>query len=130
MRPLVSAMLLVVAAGMPGVATAASPIRANYEIVIENDGGRWAAASSADVVSGRPIEHELGRYRLVLTPVIEASGEYTLEVSIDLLPDTPDAVHVPGREHFEGVLGYPMEFESARGDARVRGALMMDRADR
>lgn len=126
MRTLIAGVLLVLATVMSGVAIATPPIRANYEIVIENDGGRWAAASSADVVSGSPIEHELGHYRLVLTPVIDASGEYTLEVSIGLLPSAPGAIHVPSTDNFQGILGYPMEFESVRGSASVRGAIMMD----
>lgn len=126
MRTLVFGALLVVAVGASGAAAAGSPIRANYEVVIENDGGRWAAASSADIVSGRPIEHELGQYRLALTPVVEASGAYTLEVSIGLLPTVPGAIHVPGSESFQGTLGYPMEFEAVRGNASVRGAIMVD----
>lgn len=127
MKSLILGACAAVVAGASAPLGAAPPIRAHYEIVLENGGGRWAAQTSANVVSGQPIEHDLGQYRLALTPVIGPSGEYTLEVSIGLLPGAPDTIHVPGTEDFRGVLGYPLEFESVRGDARVSGAIMMDR---
>lgn len=127
MKSLILGACAAVVAGASASLGAAPPIRANYEIVLENGGGRWAAQSSAAVVPGQPIEHELGKYRLALTPVIRPSGEYTLEVAVGPLPDAPDTIHVPSTESFQGMLGYPLEFESVRGDAKVSGAIMMGR---
>lgn len=117
---------LLVAAGISDKVNAASPVRANYEIVIQNEMGSWTAHSSADVVSGRPIEHDLGPYRLSLTPTIEVSGQYTLEVSIGMPSRDAETIYVPSSKRFPGTLGYPLEFESVRGTSSVKGALMMD----
>lgn len=117
--------LLAAAPAAPGVTGAAPPVRTNYQITIENGQGKWAVTSSADVVSGRPIEHDLGRYRVSLLPTLDASGGYVLTVAIGPASPAAGAIEVADSEEFEGRLGYPLEFEATAGGQTVSGAIMM-----
>jgi hypothetical protein len=119
------AMFAITATG-PLAASAAPPaLRAHYEVTLEKGRSTWTVGSGSNVSSGVPFSHDIGPYRVALLPRLEATGRYTLKVSVGLIPRGADAVYAPDSRSFAGQMAFPLEFTTTLAGTKVTGAIMI-----
>ena len=100
-------------------------LRANYEVSLSENGSNWATRTAESIEQDQTIVQELGQFKVELLPIVAATGEYSLQVTVSRKPASEKSVVIPHARTFQGSLGGPLEFSAQFGEVTVSGAIML-----
>jgi hypothetical protein len=130
-RRFVEAICLVLTLAVSAPALCAESLLAHYEVTIRDANDIKVVRSAPTVAFGKPIEHDLGTYRLSLLIEGAESDGYVLTVTLVPAGGLGNAIV---KESFKGRLAGPtvgpLEFDAERNGVKVSGAMTISRLSR
>ena len=128
MKLFVGAICSLLAVVTSGPAACDESLLAHFEVTVRDANDVKVVRSAPAVAFGKPIEHDLGTYRLSLLIEAAESDGYVLTVS--LVPAGPIGTAIV-KESFKGRLAGPtagpLEFNMERNGVQVSGAMTISR---
>jgi hypothetical protein len=106
----------------------AEPVRAHYQLNVQEGADLKRVAMSSDLTSGVPIKYDLGKYSLLLLIDVGESEAYVLTVSLAPLT-SPNEVMLKRSFNgkFVGANQGPLEFETEHNGVKLFGAIAVSR---
>jgi hypothetical protein len=118
-------LVLALATALVGPVAVAAEYRASYELEVKSGAGSHSIRTAEFLGDDGVLSQELGPYKVVLAPTIEAGNSYTLEVSVSGLPQSGSSISPVASQSFRGSLGGQLEFSGEFGGVSVTGAMML-----
>jgi hypothetical protein len=106
-------------------AYAGDPIRAGYEVMLDQEREHWEASTVVPVEAGQPIQQGLGPYVVSMNVKEEKADKYTLLVSVKGLPGSTTENSEFLRRSFAGDHKKQLEFSATEAGLSVKGVIFV-----
>lgn len=110
---------------LAGVASAADPIRAGYEVILTEGEDLWRVNTVVPLEAGQPLQQGLGPYVVSMTVTEDQGDNYTLQVAITGQPGSATQKTEFLRQSFKGNHKEQLAFSAAKDGLALKGVIFV-----